>query len=97
MEEHLLILPDCNGLSYEFHIFRRGTPQRQVSEVGVFSPLARLERDRMPTEGGYNDIRQVTTTNNYLWRCFRNRCTPDVRTLSSRLTLLRPNPLSELI
>ena len=49
------------------------------------------------TERDINNIRQVTTTNNYLWRCFHTRCTPDARTLSSQLALLQPNPLSELI
>lgn len=32
------------------------------------------------TERDINNIRRVTTTNNYLWRCFHTRCTPDART-----------------
>lgn len=51
----LLILPDCNGLSYEFHIFRRGTSRvdgavyldnSRSSETGVMpvSPQASLNK-----------------------------------------------------
>ena len=61
------------------------TPRTWVPNVPIST-----ERDIITS------VRQPQT-NNYLWRCFHTRCTPDARTLSSHLTLLQPNPLSELI